>query len=90
MKKKIIIYSERIPSQGMLTLTKYLFGALIYANNSNNKNTIKLLIYHENFLYKIKKFIYNAIKLISLKKNFSKKKNPNLFLIRVLIRIYML
>ena len=72
MKKKIIIYSERIPSQGMLTLTKYLFGALIYANNSNNKNTIKLLIYHENFLYKIKKFIYNAIKLISLKKNFSK------------------
>ena len=55
MKKKILVYSERDPSQGMLTLTKYLFEALIYANSLKNKNKVELLIYHENFFSKLKK-----------------------------------
>lgn len=59
----------------MLTLTKYLFGALVYANSLKNKHKVKLLIYHENLFSKLKKIIYNTIKLILLKKNFSKLSN---------------
>jgi glycosyltransferase involved in cell wall biosynthesis len=70
--KKIIIYSDKDPSQGMLTLIKYLSTALIYANSFKKKYDIKLLIFYENFFIKIKKLFYNAIQLISLKKKFSK------------------
>lgn len=54
----------------MLSLIKYLSIALIYANSFEKKYNIKLLIFYENLLIKIKKFIYNVIQLIRLKKNF--------------------
>ena len=56
----------------MLSLIKYLSIALIYANSFEKKYNIKLLIFYENLLIKIKKFIYNVIQLIRLKKKFSK------------------
>ena len=70
--KQIIIYSESNPSQGMLTLIKYLSSALIYANSFKNKYNIKLLIFYENFYLKIKRTIYNLIQLISLNKSYTK------------------
>jgi glycosyltransferase involved in cell wall biosynthesis len=58
-KKNIVISSGLYPSEGMLTLIKYLSYSMLETKNFNKKYRLKILIFNENFFFKIKKIIYN-------------------------------
>ena len=58
-KKNIIITSNLYPSEGMLTLIKYLSYSLLETKNFNKKYQLKVLIFTETFILKLKKIIYN-------------------------------
>ncbi len=59
MKKLVIITSGVYPSQGILNLIKYISYSLISNKNFKKKYDLKIFIFEENLLLKVKKIIYN-------------------------------
>ncbi len=64
MKKLVIITSGAYPSQGVLNLIKYISYSLIKNTNFKKKYNLKIFIFEENFLLKVKKIIYNLYLII--------------------------
>ena len=64
MKKVVILTTGIYPTQGVFTLIKYLTYSLISNDNFNKKYDLKVLVFYETFLMKIKKFIYNFFLII--------------------------
>ena len=58
-KTNIVISSGSYPSEGMLTLIKYLSYSILETKNFNKKYNLKILIFNENLTLRLKKIIYN-------------------------------
>jgi glycosyltransferase involved in cell wall biosynthesis len=61
MKKLVIITSGSYPSQGVLNLIKYISYSLIRNKNFKKKYNIKIFIFREDIILKVKKIIYNFL-----------------------------
>ena len=64
MKKNVVITTGPYPSQGMFSFIKYISSALIYNKEFKKRYNLKIFIFNENIILKLKKIIFNFYLII--------------------------